>query len=85
MLDGGVNTILFPPFDGLSDEVPPLLYFLCFRFKRLVVVQVGGRGICDGIGHDRERDCCVGDGGRHCLSYGRDEDPEDIGSNGRSR
>ena len=84
MLDGGRNTILLPPFGGLSGEVPRLLPFLCLRFERLVLVRVDGGGISDGLGSDRDGDLCVGNGGCNSLSYGSDKAPEDIGSYGRS-
>ena len=82
MLDGGGNAILFPPFDGLSVKVPPVLPFFRLHSEQLVVVQVDGVGISDGIGCDGDGDRCVGNGGRHFLSYGRGKDPEYIGSNG---
>ena len=83
MLDSGRNTILLPHFGSLSGEVPPVLPFLCLCFKRLVVVRVDGGGIID-LGRDRDRDHFVGNDSCHCLSYVRDEAPEDIRSYGRS-
>ena len=83
MLDNGGNTIPLPPLGGLSDEVPPVLPFFFF-VERLVVVQVNDGEISDGLGCDGDRDRCIGDGGRHRLSYGRDEAPEDIRRDGRS-
>ena len=85
MLNGDKNTIIFPPFGGLSDEVTLLLPFLCLCIERLVVVRVDVEGISDGLGRDGDVDCCVGDGGCHLLSYSRGDNPEDIRSDDRSR
>ena len=52
VLDDGGYSILFPPFGGLGDEVPPLLPFLRLYLERFVVIQVDGGGICDGLGRD---------------------------------
>ena len=65
--------------------MPLVLPSLRLRFERLVVVRVDGGGISDGHGRDGDGDCCVGNGGRHHLSYGGEEAPEDIGSTGQSR
>ena len=75
MLNSGGNTSLFPPFGSLSGEVSPVLPFDCIFFEQLVVVQVDGGGIGDCLGRNGDRDCCVGDSGRHRLSYGHDKDP----------
>ena len=85
MIDSGGNKILFPPFGGLSGEVPPVLPFLCLHFERIFVVYVDGGGISDGIGSDTDGDHCVGDSGRHHLSYVRDKAPEHIVSDGQIR
>ena len=65
MFNGGGNSILFSPFGGLIDEVPPLIPFLCINLERLVVVRVYYGGLCDGLGSDSDRDRCVGNGGCH--------------------
>ena len=83
MINGGRNTIFLTPFVGIIGEVPLVLPFLCLRFERLIVVQVYGGGIIDGLGRDGDGDCCIGNGGRHHLSYVCDKAPEDIGSYGR--
>ena len=85
MLDDGRGSILFPPSGGLGDDMPPLIPFFYFRLERFVVVQADDGGIHNGIGHGSDRDRCVGNGGCHRLGHGRDEDPEDIGSDGQSR
>ena len=78
MLNGGTNTILPPPFGGLSDEVPPVLTFLRLCFEQFFVLWVIGGGISDDLERDVDRYLCVSNGGRNCLSYGRNEAPEDI-------
>ena len=80
MLDCGRNIILFSPFGGLSDEVPPVFPFLRLCFERLVVVRVSGGGISDDLGRDRDGGCCVGYGSHLHLSYCHDEAPEEIQS-----
>ena len=57
MLGGGRYSILFPPFGGLVDEMPPILPFLCLCLEQLVTVRVNGGGMCDGLGRgsDQER------------------------------
>ena len=39
----------------------------------------------DGLGRGSDWDRCVGNGGFHCLGHGRDEAPEDIVRDVRSR
>ena len=84
MLDGGVDSILLPPFGGLGDEMPPIIPFLHLRLKLFVAVRVDSRGICDGLGCGINWYRCVGGGGRHCLGRNHDEAIEDIGSNSQS-
>ena len=85
MLNSGRHTIIFPPFGSLSAGVPPVLPFLRLHFERLFFVRVNCGGISDGLGSVGDGECSVGYGGPNCLSFGRDEAPEDIGSDGWSR
>ena len=39
VLNGGGNSIIFPPLGGLSDEVPPILPFLCICLEQLAVIR----------------------------------------------
>ena len=73
MLNSGGNTILLPTFGGLSGEVTPVLLLIHICFKRLAIEQVDGGGIIYGLGREGGRYRCVGDGGRHHMSYGRDK------------
>ena len=84
MLDGGVDSIILPPFGGLGDEKPPIIHFLHLRLKLFVVVQIDSRGICDCLGRGINWDRCVGGGGRHHLGRDHDEAIEDNGSNSQS-
>ena len=65
--------------------MPPLLPFLRLHFKLIVDVQVNGGGNSDSLGYDGDGDRCVDNGISHSLSCGRDEAPEEIISDGRSR
>ena len=85
VLNSGGNNILLPPFNSLGGMLPLVLPFLRLHFERLFVVRVNCGGISDGLGSVGDGECSVGYGGPNCLSFGRDEAPEDIGSDGWSR
>ena len=85
VLDGGGDSILFRPFGGLGDDMPLILPFLFLRLELFFAVRVDDGGMRDGLGRGRDQDCCVGDGGRHCLGHVRDKAPEDIRRNVQSR
>ena len=42
VLEGGGDSILFPHFSSLGDEMPTILPLLCLCSKQFVVVQVNG-------------------------------------------
>ena len=54
MLGAGGDSVLFPPFGRLGDEMPPIIPLLHLCLEKFIVLRVDGGGICDGLGRGRD-------------------------------